>query len=410
MQNTAHRAFGRLFAMAALLFATQTPLPLLAQEAAANPDLGKPFATVTRIKGEVTATSKQGAPRKLKEGAVIHVGETVKAAANGEAVLKTNDAGMIAVRPDAEFVPERYAAEGKPTDRQVLRLVTGSLRVISGWISQTNRSEHKVVTPSATIGIRGTDHEPYALPAEKASEQFVQGTYDKVNRGGTTLEASGGSVDIDPGKVGFARDPKAGKRTRALFTILLPTLLDKVPEFYVPGAFDAELDRYSASQEKQPAQPPLVKGQAAPATKAAADACKPQQIGEQWLKRFDGALAARDSKAVLALFADDVKASATVRTNNGGSETIDFSRDEMVKSTLEAIASLQDYQQRRLSIQGKLAAGESEAACKRIELNSVVIEQGKMGGKPYRIEATEDYLLELRNGDWLATRASTSQR
>ena len=99
-----------------------------------------------------------------------------------------------------------------------------------------------------------------------------------------------------------------------------------------------------------------------------------------------------------------------MRTNNGGSETIDFSRDEMVKSTLEAIASLQDYQQRRLSIQGKLAAGESEAACKRIELNSVVIEQGKMGGKPYRIEATEDYLLELRNGDWLATRASTSQR
>ena len=418
MLQTAPRMLGRLFAVGALLLSFQSPSAAQTPEAA-NPDLGKPFATVTRIKGEVVATGRQGTPRKLKEGAVIHVGDNVKAAANGEAVLKTADAGMIAVRPDAEFVPERYAAEGKPTDRQILRLLTGSLRIISGWISQTNRNEHKVVTPSATIGIRGTDHEPYALPAEKANEHYLQGTYDKVNRGGTTLEANGGSVDIDPGKVGFARDPKAGKRTRALFTILLPTLLDKVPEFYVPGAFDAELDRYAASLDKQPVPPPQVKGQPSPAAVPASPAaaasdsvagCKPQQIGEQWLKRFDQALAARDSQAVLALFAQDVQASATVRKTDGSTETIEFSREELVRSTLDAMASLQDYQQRRLSIQGRLAAGESEARCRRIELSSNVIEQGKMGSKAYRIEASEDYLLEQRNGEWLATRASTRQR
>ena len=66
----------------------------------------------------------------------LHVGEQVKAGSNGEAVLKTSDAGIVAVRPNAEFVAERYAAEGKPTDRQVLRLITGSLRVITGWATR----------------------------------------------------------------------------------------------------------------------------------------------------------------------------------------------------------------------------------------------------------------------------------
>ena len=31
---------------------------------------------------------------------------------NGEAVLKTSDAGIVAVRPNAEFVAERYASDG----------------------------------------------------------------------------------------------------------------------------------------------------------------------------------------------------------------------------------------------------------------------------------------------------------
>lgn len=423
MNPVASRTFGHLLALAALLLVIQAPSPVWAGAEATNPDLGKPFATVTRLRGEVSARSPQGGQRKLREGAQIHVGETVKAAANAEAVLKTTDAGMIAIRPDAEFVPERYAAEGKSTDRQILRLITGSLRIISGWISQTNRSEHKVITPSATIGIRGTDHEPYALPAEQASEQYAQGTYDKVNRGATTLVAHGGSVDIEPGKVGFARDPKAGKRTRALFTILLPTLLDKVPDFYVPGAFDAELDRYAAELETQPPQAPRAASPTTPsppaspsssplsaATENSATGCKPQHIGEQWLKHFDAALAARDSALILVLFADDIRASATVRTQGGGTETLEFTRNEMVKSTLAAIASLQDYQQRRLSIQGRLAAGEAEKDCRRIDVGSVVIEQGRMSGKPYRFESTEDYQLELRHGVWQAIRASTRQR
>ncbi len=416
-----------------LAFVTFVPLQVTAAEASsANTDSGKPFATVWRLRGDVYATGKLGVPRKLREGGTVYVGEKVHATPNSEAVLKTGDAGIVAVRPGAEFVPERFAAEGKSSDHQILRLITGSLRVISGWISQLNRSEHRVVTPSATIGIRGTDHEPYVLPAEMADATWHQGTYDKVNRGSTLLDANGGNVAIDSGKVGFARDPRAaGGRTRGLMTLLLPVLLTKVPEFFVPGSFDQEMDRYSetvdAVSQKQlethvgkarpPAEQkakPVEEAAAAPETRVSEPSrpesgCSPAAIGRAWLNRFDRALEGRDIKTILDLFAPDIVAKANVRSGDGTS-TLEFGRVEFVQSTLNALAGLKDYQQRRVSIDAALAEGESAKRCKRITVKSVAIEQGLMNGQPYRFEALEDYLLEQRKGEWVAVKAQTTQR
>lgn len=117
------------------------------------------FGTVWRISGSVTASGRaQIQSRELHQGDTVFVGELLKSAPTGEAVLNTQDKGMIAVRPNTEFLAEFYSAEGKSSDGYTIRLLTGSLRVISGWISHINRSRARIVTPSATIGIRGTDH------------------------------------------------------------------------------------------------------------------------------------------------------------------------------------------------------------------------------------------------------------
>ena len=414
-------ALTRLFAVATLIFGGFSASTAAADDPAPNIDLGKPFAQVWRLQGDVFATGKLGTPRRLREGATVHVGEQIKAASNGEAVLKTSDAGIVAVRPNAEFVAERYAAEGKPSDRQVLRLITGSLRVITGWIARFNRNDHRILTATATIGIRGTDHEPYVLNADAGAGMHKPGTYDKVNRGETAVEAGGGQVVVPPGKVGFARAQDKGVRTRALMTVLLPTLLDRVPDFYVPGAFDAELDRYAESLERQgpkpaPASAPspaAAMAELPPVAVAIAPlpaGCAPEGIARHWLSRFDHAIATRDIRTILGLFAPEMTARATVRNADGTTTTMHFTRDEMVQSTLRSIASLRDYRQRRLSVEGALANGETDASCSRLDIRSLVIEQGVMNNAPYRFESTEDYVLELRNGEWLATQAASTQR
>ena len=96
--------------------------------------------------------------------------------------------------------------------------------------------------------------------------------------------------------------------------------------------------------------------------------------------------------------------------SGGALTTLTFNRDEMVQSTLTSIASLQDYKQRRATVEARLDEGETTDTCQRLVVRSATIEQGLMNGKPFRFEALEEYLLEKRDGEWLATKAHTTQR
>ena len=75
------------------------------------------------------------------------------------------------------------------------------------------------------------------------------GTYDKVNRGDAKIQGKGGGLNVDAGQVGFAKHLVT---QRALITLALSVLLDKVPDFYAPGVFDRELDASSRGVMQMP--------------------------------------------------------------------------------------------------------------------------------------------------------------
>jgi len=425
------------YGMAGPAMAQNTTEPASAASAA---DAGQRFAAVLRMRGEVSATTADGSQvRVLRPGDRVYVGERVNANASSEAVLRTEDAGLLAVRPGGVFVAERFAAEGKPTDNLSLRILMGSVRMVTGWIGHSNRAGFRVLTPSATIGIRGTDHEPYVITRElAASLSQAEGTYDKVNRGGTTLDANGNRLDIAPGRVGFVRASRPAT-TRSLLTVLLPVLLDRVPGFFVPGEFDAELDQLSLRNDEESLRlleefrrtggtptsggtgssnvaansppPAALPAGTTPATidpaKRGTNTCGANTVARSWLAQFDRAIVRRNAQGVLQLFAADAQVQATVRLQDGSTSTVEVGREAFVDSTLSAIAGLSDYRQRRISTEGW---PETAGACNRIGVRSVVIEQGRQAGTPYRFEATEDYVLERRAGKWLAVQARTTQR
>ena len=430
-----------LLSLCCLLPGWLLPQVAVAQPAATAAQPQVRFASVWRVRGDVTVFGVDGQPRSVRGGDAIFVGERVRAEATGEAILKTEDAGIVAVRAGSSFSIEKFSAEGKPSDQMTLRVLGGALRVITGWIGRVNRAQHVIVTPTASIGIRGTDHEPYVMTAELATSLLqAEGTYNKVNRGGTTLEAYGRSVDVTPGKVGFARSGSP-QRSRALATLLLPVLLDKIPEFYVPGQFDAELDSLSESNDaeatrqleervkslpKEPATstevssaqprlapapvPPAVLQATAPVSNRDAQlsvVCGAETVARNWLSQLDAAISRREPLAIIALFAPDAVFGATVRDKDGNATSVNISRQEFVDSTITSIQGLTDFRQRRLSTTGQVDLGGS---CDRISVKSLVLEQGLQNGKPYRFESVEDYLLEWRSGRWLATKATTVVR
>ena len=376
------------------------------------------YAIVLRLGGTVTA--EQGAPtnsRKLQIGDAVFVGERIQAEANSEALLKTTDSGYIALRPRGAFLVEQFAANRLDSDNISIRIFQGGLRLLTGWIGKLNPEGFRIATPSATIGIRGTDHEPFVVTEELAiSMGQPAGTYDKVNSGATVLEVNSKSAGIEPGRVGFVRLVKPS-RDRSLLTLLLPVLLDKVPDFFVPGMFDGELDRISSLVSVSAIGPevsPEVTQQSVTSgstltipTRLKGGQCNSSAVAKAWLVHMDGALAKKDAAQVISMFSADSTIQSVVKVKSGGTVTLNISRDEFAASASAMVASLTDYQQKRNSISGNpVKAGH----CDKISVRSLVFEQGRQNGVAFSFKSIEEYQLELRGGNWVAAKATTTQQ
>ena len=195
-------------------------LPALAAAA------GAPVGRVQVASGEVQITGADKQSRPLARGDLVHEGDTIVTGRTGAAHLRMIDDGVIALRPDTSLVIQTYRYEGREdgSERGVLSLVRGGFRTITGVIGRTNKSQYLVNTSGgATIGIRGTDHEPYFIPAPEPGETAVgtPGTYNKVNIGETFISSPGGRIELSANQVGFA----------SLETGMPPVRLERMPQF-----------------------------------------------------------------------------------------------------------------------------------------------------------------------------------
>jgi FecR protein len=169
----------------------------------------------------------QGNSRNAVPGAEVNEGDQVRTGANAWALFEMSDGATITVRPSTEIRISRYRyAEDGPAaqNSSVIDLAKGALRIITGLIGQSNRQGYAVNTPTATIGIRGTDHEPAYYPAGDAEiGDHEPGAFDKVNEGETFIRnEAGDEVVIQRGRVAFM----------PLNRRFAPRLLDAEPLFF----------------------------------------------------------------------------------------------------------------------------------------------------------------------------------
>jgi hypothetical protein len=175
--------------------------------------------TVSLIEGDVRVLDRVLKGRRPAVGDPVYEGESIVTGADGEVHLDMQDGGYIGVRPATKMQIAEFKAEGGADDGFLLNLVEGSFRAVTGWITRGNRRA-EVSTPTATIGIRGTDYEPLVIP--EGSKAGEAGTYNRVNIGETELRTAQGSVIVRPDQAGFV--PHGGK--------IAPRVLARVPAFF----------------------------------------------------------------------------------------------------------------------------------------------------------------------------------
>ncbi len=146
-------------------------------------------------------------PRTLGKGLPIKEGDRLTTADGASAIVKLQDGTRMTVRPNSELVISQFKFKENASDNSLaMQLLRGGLRAITGLISKNSSNAARITTPTATIGIRGTDFDARLCRSDCAKEATATGEKTRNN----AVLASAKVVQVQ-GTIS-ASDPQGTKR------------------------------------------------------------------------------------------------------------------------------------------------------------------------------------------------------
>jgi len=184
-----------------------------------------PAGQITQASGKVTVSSPQKPPKSAGSGDPVESGEVVTLGDGASAVVKFQDGQIIALQSKTIFKVDSYKYEQAALDKSesFFTLVQGGLRAITGLIGGSHKEGWKLATPTATMGIRGTDF----------MVVVNQGIFVRVDAGAVSATNSAGTAVLTAGQ------------TAAVATG--STLGVAVPAYAVPAGTFGELSAISVA-------------------------------------------------------------------------------------------------------------------------------------------------------------------
>ncbi len=151
-----------------------------------------PAGQITKTSGYVAVSSPTGALKAAGDGQPLESGETVTLGDGANAVIKFQDGQIIALQSKSIFKVNSYKYDQAAPEKgeSFFSIVQGGLRAITGLIGNSNKAGWKLATPTATIGIRGTDF----------MVVINQATYLKVDAGAISTTNSAGTAVFTAGQ------------------------------------------------------------------------------------------------------------------------------------------------------------------------------------------------------------------
>lgn len=169
----------------------------------AVPAFAEPVGRVLASSGAAQAQSAAGGLRPLAQGAVVERGDTLMTGADSNLQVRFIDDALLMVRPNSRIRVDDYRVEGG-TLHSVLSLIAGGLRTLTGRIGKARRDAYTMNTPTATIGVRGTDYE-LRLCQGDCPAGSADGLYLGVADGGIVARNDAGAFDLNAREYGLIR-------------------------------------------------------------------------------------------------------------------------------------------------------------------------------------------------------------
>lgn len=140
---------------------------------------------------------RAGTRLPARAGTEVRTGDTLVLGPQSNAQLRLTDESMISLRPETTFRLTEYAFQGRSPEQQraTFNLVQGAIRTVTGAIGRLRQENYGVVTPTSTIGIRGTH---YAIAHRDSFQnpdgsRLPGGTYGAVTDGRISVTNQAGT-------------------------------------------------------------------------------------------------------------------------------------------------------------------------------------------------------------------------
>ena len=182
-----------------------------AVSAAAQANIGKVlFATGEVVIERGPSNKTQVVTPKAQDE--LLVGDTVITGGNGRVQMQFADGALFSLQPKTRFRIDEYIYSAAQ-QRGFFSLIRGALRTSSGVIGKKNVDDYKLQTPTATVGIRGTEYlaeetacDPVCAPGRSA------GLRVSVSQGKIVVVNLTGSVEVAAGSGAYVPSPTSAPR------------------------------------------------------------------------------------------------------------------------------------------------------------------------------------------------------
>lgn len=147
-------------------------------------------AIVQNASGDVKAAMGSDAAFIVTQNSKLENGMTVMTGDSSQVVMKFEDGQVVALNSNTSFKINQYHFEQAAPEKNniVFSLLKGAMRAVSGLIAKNNSDAFALHTPTATIGIRGTD---FMAATGSLYLQVINGTVSATNAAGTAAFAAG---------------------------------------------------------------------------------------------------------------------------------------------------------------------------------------------------------------------------
>lgn len=180
-------------------------------------------AKVIAAAGQAVVVSRmQGTERPLAAGSELAEGDTVRTGPDGRLQIRFSDGGLVSLQPSTTFAIEEYRY-GNGGQRSFFSLLRGAVRSATGAIGKTNRDDWRLQTPTATVGIRGTEFlaeqtvcDPVCSPGPSAGLRVT------VNDGRIAVVTAAGLLEVGAGQSAIVDSPGAIPQLTRSAPVLAP--------------------------------------------------------------------------------------------------------------------------------------------------------------------------------------------